>query len=111
MNKIMADIRFGVFILFPAVESSLLGFEARCFAAHIFLKRARPVTRPDATGTAKIGNARFRTDPGAGKNHDVLALANFFGKVAQRYHCSIYRLLRAAKTITVISLRRSPRAV
>src|SRR6266850_7067801 len=110
MDKVIADIRFGVFVLFPAVKASLPGFDARCFTAHIFLKRNRAVTRPDAAGTTKVRNPRFGADAGAGKNHDVLALANFFGKIAQRHHGSIYRLLRAAKTITVTSLRRSPQA-
>src|SRR6266545_2678608 len=94
MNKVMADIRFGVFVLLPAVEASLPGFDARSFTAHIFLKRDRAVTRPDAAGTTKVRNPRFGTDAGAGENDDVLALANFFGKIAQRYHASIYRLLR-----------------
>src|SRR6266850_2156944 len=110
MNKVVADIRFGVFVLLPAVEAPFPGFDARRFAAHIFLKRDRAVTRPDAAGTAKIRNPGFGADASAGENDDVLALTNFFGKIAQRHHGSIYRLLRAAKTITVTSLRRSPQA-
>src|SRR6266581_9509575 len=110
MNKVVADVRLGVFVLLPAVEASLPGFDARRFAAHIFLKCDRPVTCPDTAGTAKVRNPRFGADAGAGENDDLFALANFFGKIAQRHHGSIYRLLRAAKTITVTSLRRSSQA-
>src|ERR1044071_1356136 len=81
LNKVMADVRLGVFVLLPAIESALPGFDPRRFAAQIFLIGHRPIARPNSAGTSEIRNARLRADPGACKYNDSIAAADIFGKI------------------------------
>jgi hypothetical protein len=91
LDKVVADVGFGGFVLLPAVEAALPRFNARRFAAHVFLKGHRTITRPDAAGTAEIRYAGLRADPSAGEDDDLVAPANFCGKFFQPHNETIYR--------------------
>src|SRR5258706_488540 len=86
LDEIMADVGLGIFVLFPAVEATLPGFDARGFTAHVLLKGHRPVARPDSARTAEIRYPRLGADAGAGEDDDLIALANSGGKFIKLDH-------------------------
>ena len=102
VNKIMTDIRSGVLVLLPSIQAPLPRFDARRLAAHIFLKRDRPVTRPDAAGTAKVRDAGFGADPRAGEHDDFIVLADFLCEVIHGHHGSFYRTALTANTTSAL---------
>src|SRR5512147_1963850 len=94
----MADVGLGHAILLPAVKASLPCFDARRLAGHVFLKRHRPIARPDAAGTAEVRDAGFGADPRASKNHNFVTLTNSRSEFFELHNEIIYRTAGAPLT-------------